>query len=86
MPPGTRLAVGSALIEVTDQPHANCQKFAASFGLDAVKFVHSSLGQRLQLRGVNARVVQSGAIRVGDAVRKAPFHPGAIDLDALDQR
>ena len=70
VPPGTRLAVGSATIEVTAQPHANCLKFAASFGSDAMKLVDSPLGRRLQLRGVNTRVVQSGVIRVGDAVRK----------------
>jgi hypothetical protein len=75
MPPGTRLALGSALIEVTHQPHANCRKFAACFGMNAMKLVHSPVGRRLQLRGINARVLRSGVIRVGDAVRKAPLRP-----------
>jgi MOSC domain-containing protein YiiM len=70
LPPGTRLALGSAVIEVTDQPHTGCKKFAARFGLDALKLVNSPLGRQLQLRGVNAKVTQRGVIRVGDLVKK----------------
>jgi hypothetical protein len=70
LPPGTRLALGSAVIEVTDQPHTGCKKFKARFGLDALKFVNSPLGRQLQLRGVNAKVAQPGMIRVGDSVKK----------------
>ncbi|MGH9769735.1 MAG: MOSC domain-containing protein [Blastocatellia bacterium] len=69
-PPGTRLALGSAVIEVTDQAHTGCKKFAARFGLDALKLVNSSVGRQLQLRGINAKVVQPGVIRVGDLVKK----------------
>jgi hypothetical protein len=74
MPAGTRLALGSAVIEVTEEPHTGCQKFLTRFGVDAVKFVNSHLGRRLHLRGVNARVVRSGVIRVGDAAKKLPAH------------
>ena len=70
LPPGTRLALGSAVIEVTDQPHTGCKKFAARFGLDALAWVNSPVGRQLQLRGVNARVAQPGVIRVGDLVKK----------------
>jgi len=70
LPPGTRLALGSAVIEVTDQPHTGCKKFEARFGLDALKLVNSPLGRQLQLRGVNAKVAQPGVIRVGDFVKK----------------
>jgi len=70
LPPGTRLALGSAVIEVTDQPHTGCKKFEARFGLDALKFVNSPLGRQLHLRGVNAKVTQPGLIRVGDFVKK----------------
>jgi hypothetical protein len=70
LPPGARLALGSAVIEVTDQPHTGCKKFAARFGPDALKFVNSPLGRQLRLRGVNARVTQPGVIRVGDLVKK----------------
>ena len=70
LPPGTRLALGSAVIEVTDQPHTGCKKFAARFGLDALKLVNSPVGRHLQLRGLNAKVAQPGVIRVGDLVKK----------------
>jgi len=70
LPPGTRLSVGGAVIEVTPQPHTGCKKFIARFGLDAMKFVNSPAGRQLHLRGINARVVRPGTIRVGDTVRK----------------
>jgi len=70
LPPGTRLAVGSAVIEVTAEPHTGCQKFVSRFGLEAMKFVNSPLGRELNLRGINARVVQPGTIRVRDRAKK----------------
>jgi MOSC domain-containing protein YiiM len=70
LPAGTRLALGSAVIEVTAQPHNGCKKFVARFGLDAMRFVNSPVGKQLHLRGINARVVQRGVIRVGCVVKK----------------
>ena len=70
LPPGTRLALGSAVVEITAPPHTGCGKFASRFGVDAVKFVNSAVGKRLRLRGVNAKVVQAGRIRAGDLVQK----------------
>jgi hypothetical protein len=35
-----------------------------------MKFVNSPVGRELNLRGVNARVVRAGTIRVGDIARK----------------
>ena len=70
VPPGTQLALGSAVIEVTDQPHTGCSKFKARFGLDALKFISTPEGKALQMRGINAKVVQPGTIRVGDMMRK----------------
>ena len=70
VPPGTRLALGSAVIEVTNQPHTGCKKFVARFGLDALKFIESPEGKRLNMRGINAKVVQPGVIRVGDVAKK----------------
>ncbi|MFG2062716.1 MOSC domain-containing protein [Micromonospora sp. NPDC048871] len=73
LPAGTRLAIGDrAVIEVTDQPHNGCAKFAARFGRDAHKVVWTEEGQRLRLRGLNARVVVGATIRVGDAIRQLP--------------
>jgi len=69
-PAGTRLSLGSSVIEVTAPLHLGCQKFVARFGREAMKFVNSPLGKQLHLRGVNARVIQGGIIRVGDCARK----------------
>jgi hypothetical protein len=70
LPPGTQLALGSAVIAVTDQPHTGCKKFMARFGLEALQFISSPIGKQLNLRGINAKVVQPGVIRVGDLVKK----------------
>jgi len=69
-PPGTQLAVGSAVIQVTSPPHTGCRKFKQRFGEDALNFVNSPAGRELQLRGINAKVIRPGVIRVGDAVKK----------------
>jgi len=70
LPPGTRLALGSAVIEVTDVPHTGCAKFSRRFGSDAIRFVNSRVGRALHLRGINARVVERGTVRQWDAIRK----------------
>ncbi len=70
IPPGTRLAIGSAMVEVSAVPHTGCKKFSSRFGVDAMKFVNSPEGKRLHLRGINTHVVQAGIIRIGDVVRK----------------
>jgi MOSC domain-containing protein YiiM len=70
IPPGTRLAIGSVVLEVTDKPHTGCAKFASRFGRDALKFVNSDVGRALNLRGINTMVVQAGAVRQGDVISK----------------
>ncbi len=70
LPPGQRIAVGTALLEITAVPHTGCAKFAARFGHDAVKFVNSPEGRRLRRRGLNARVIRPGTICVGDVVTR----------------
>lgn len=70
LPPGIQLSLGEAVLEVTAEPHTGCKKFVNRFGLDAMKFVNSPVGRELNLRGINAKVVQAGAIRVADLLRK----------------
>jgi hypothetical protein len=75
LPAGARLAIGSAVVEVTAVPHTGCRKFSARFGRNAMKFVNCR--KDLHYRGINAKVVEPGTIRVGDCVRKAGRELGA---------
>jgi MOSC domain-containing protein YiiM len=70
VPPGTRLAIGSAIVEASAMPHTGCKKFRERFGVDAWRFIGSEIGMALQMRGINALVIEPGEVRVGDAVRK----------------
>ena len=70
LPPGTRLSVGSAMIEVTAEPHTGCGKFVRRFGVDAMKFVNSADGRRHNLRGINTMVIVGGIVRPGDTIAK----------------
>jgi MOSC domain-containing protein YiiM len=69
LPAGTRVAIGTAEIEVSPEPHMGCRLFRERYGPDAERFVNSTVGRALQLRGINAWVVKDGEIQVGDAVR-----------------
>ena len=70
IPPGTKLNIGSAIIEVTEAPHTGCAQFVGWFGADAMRFVNSSRGRELCLRGINSKVVQPGVISQGDKITK----------------
>lgn len=70
LPAGTRLRLGTAVVEVTAKPHTGCAKFTQRFGLDAMRWVNSDAGKELRLRGVNCRVVDAGRVDLGDTVTK----------------
>jgi MOSC domain-containing protein YiiM len=70
LPAGQKIAVGTAVLEITALPHTGCKKFAQRFGKDAVIFANSEEGKRWHLRGIYARVIQTGKIQAGDTVRK----------------
>ncbi len=70
LPAGTRLEMGSAVIEVSEVPHLGCKKFVTRFGLEAMKFVNSRRGKKLCLRGINAKVIKAGRVGNGDEIRR----------------
>ena len=70
LPAGARIQVGSAVLEVSPLPHTGCHKFVSRFGVDAMKFVNSTVGKELCLRGINAKVVQGGVVKVGQVAKK----------------
>ena len=65
---GTRLAIGSAVVEVSAKPHNGCAKFRERYGADAARWVNSR--DDLRLRGINAAVVQAGTVSTGDTIKK----------------
>lgn len=76
LPVATRLAVGSAVVEVTPKPHDGCAKFDARFGHDALRFVQAPATRSENRRGIYWRVVEAGDVAAGDAVRVI-FRPTA---------
>ena len=68
LPVGTRLRVGTAVLEVAQKPHNGCAKFSARFGVDAVRWVNGDREERR--RGLNATVVEAGVARPGDEILK----------------
>ena len=75
LPAGSLLAVGQAVLQVSDVPHLGCAKFVERFGADAMRFVNSRVGRRLRLRGMNAQVLVPGTVRLGDLAEKAGAGP-----------
>jgi MOSC domain-containing protein len=70
LPAGSRLAIGSAVVEVSETPHTGCAKFSARFGSDALRWINSPIGRNHRMRGLNARIIEAGTVRIGDSVRK----------------
>lgn len=70
LPPGSRLNIGSATVELTAEPHTGCAKFMARFGKDALRFVSGKEAMQQRRRGANAKIIKSGTIRVGDVATK----------------
>lgn len=70
LPAGSRLAIGSAVVEVSETPHTGCAKFSSRFGGDALRWINSPIGREQRRRGLNARIVEAGSIRAGDSIHK----------------
>lgn len=70
LPAGARLAVGGAIVRVSEKPHTGCAKFSERFGSDALRWINGPVGRGLRMRGLNARIEQAGTVRVGDTIRR----------------
>lgn len=68
LPPGSRLRVGEAIVEVTAMPHNGCAKFKARFGADALSFVNAKATRHLNLRGTYWKVIEAGEVCVGSPI------------------
>jgi hypothetical protein len=68
LPPGSRLRLGEAVVEVTPEPHDGCRKFRSRFGADALRFVAQAPTRDCNLRGVYWTTVSAGAVAAGDGI------------------
>ena len=69
LPAGSRLRVGAATCEVTPEPHDGCRKFRGRVGAAALRWVSDRTRRHRNLRGVYWRVIEPGAVAVGDPIR-----------------
>lgn len=68
LPAGTRLRLGTALVEISAHPHTGCKQYSARFGSDALRWVNAKQGRSERRRGVNCRVLEAGVVTTGDLV------------------
>ena len=68
LPPGSRVRIGSARFEVTDEPHTGCHKYAGRFGQDALDAISREDRVPEHLRGIHFRVLEDGIVSVDDDV------------------
>jgi MOSC domain-containing protein YiiM len=68
LPTGSRVRVGTALLEVTAKPHRGCDKFTDRFGEDACSITKDPELADARWRGLHLRVIEEGHVAPGDAV------------------
>lgn len=69
LPVGARLAVGSAVLEVSPDIHRPCAKFHDRFGKRAAQRIARANRRGLRGRGVLCHVVEAGTIEAGDLIQ-----------------
>ena len=67
---GQRMQLGDTILEITEVPHNGCNKFSERFGIEATRFVNSRIGKENRLRGIYAKVIEPGTVKVGDSFDK----------------
>lgn len=70
MPVGQRLKLGEAVIEVSDVYNDACKKFAVRYGGEVMEWIRDPAYRHLRLRGIFARIVQSGWVTEHDRIQK----------------
>lgn len=71
VPAGSRLQVGERVVlEISDVAHTGCSKFERRYGKEAKVFTNNPRGKELHLRGLYARIIVGGTIKVGDVAHK----------------
>lgn len=69
LPLGTRLQVGTAVLEVSDEFNEGCVKWKARYGQAALDWVSWPGHPELRLRGILCSILQDGVVRVTDRVQ-----------------
>ena len=73
LPPGQKVAIGpdnNVILEITDIAHNGCSKFSARFGSDTLRFINAPERKDFRLRGVYAKVIKPGSIKISDPIKK----------------
>ncbi len=70
LPSGTRLAVGDATIEISEEPHTPCNRYEARFGKDARRWIDAPVHASRHLRGRYARVIEGGIVEIGARISR----------------
>ena len=70
LPPGTKLSLGNAEIEISSDPHNGCEKFKNWYGKDARDFVNSEMGKKHNFRGIQGKVIKNGSVGINEIFKK----------------
>lgn len=68
LPLGTRLRVGTAVIEVSDVYNEGCVKWKARYGSEAKDWLVTPKNRPLRLRGILCSIEEDGVVKLGDQI------------------